>query len=81
MKNFSEFYNESENNFKVGEKVKINIANLGGSINVNELGGEDSGTIESVGGGSYDIKFSNGNVVKIKKEDVYSVGDSDTETP
>jgi len=79
MKKFSEFYNEAENNFKVGETVKIAMANLGSYVNVNELGGEDAGTIESVGGGSYDIKFSNGNVVKIKKEDVYSVGDTDTE--
>jgi len=79
MKNFSEFYTEAESDYKVGQKVKITMANLGSYVNVNDLGGEDAGTIEAVGGGSYDIKFSNGNVVKIKKEDIYSVGDTDTE--
>jgi len=79
MKSFKEFYyTEAENFYKVGDKVKVDLSKVGSYMNINELGGEDAGTIKEVGGNTYSIKFSNNNIAKIKKEDVYSLGDTDT---
>jgi len=81
MMTFKQYYTEVNMDFKVGQKVKLIMGQIGTYVNVNDLGGEDAGVIDSVGATTLDIRFSNGNVVKIKKDDIYSVGDVDTEAP
>jgi len=78
MITFKEFFLESENNFQVGQKVKFNLQQISSYVDIASLGGEDAGEITAVTGSGYTLRMTNGNEVNIKKEDIYSVGDTDT---
>ena len=78
-KSMSEIFKEGLSYFNKGDKVKINLSSVGRYIDLNKLGGEDAGIIIRSDIDTYFIRFSNGNILRIKQNDVYSIGDVDSE--
>lgn len=73
MKSFKEFYTEAMSDFKVGQKVKVNLSTISDYVDVAQLGGQDEGVIDSVTSDGYNVKFTNGTIFKIKTDDAYTV--------
>lgn len=77
MKSFKEYLTEQENFHKEGDMIKFDLTKLGQTMNINDLGGFDHGTVVNVGGGSYTVKLDTGAEVKVPKDAVLSYGNAD----
>lgn len=79
MKDFKEFIREAAEtqNYEVGQSVKFILDQVTQYIEPDTFGGMNYGTITVKGTNSYDVRLPNGNIVKIKAEDIYAYGNAD----